>query len=167
MKNKSFKIGLRTIKTVISVFLCFFIDNYRHDSTPFYAAIASILCTQPDMENSLSIAKSREISTIIGGMSGMLFLTLERRFTSIYPELFRELVLSLMLIPLIYLSLLLKQKNGTALICVVFLCVTITHERDTNPLYFAWNRIVDTSLGIMVSLIVNSIPPTSRKSMST
>jgi len=110
MKNKSFKIGLRTIKTVISVFLCFFIDNYRYDSTPFYAAIASILCTQPDMENSLSIAKSREISTIIGGMSGMLFLTLERRFTSIYPELFRELVLSLMLIPLIYLSLLLKQK---------------------------------------------------------
>ena len=56
---------------------------------------------------------------------------------AIYPELFRELVLSLMLIPLIYLSLLLKQKNGTALICVVFLCVTITHERDTNPLYFA------------------------------
>ena len=56
---------------------------------------------------------------------------------AIYPELFRELVLSLMLIPLIYLSLLLKQKNGTALMCVVFLCVTITHERDTNPLYFA------------------------------
>ena len=157
MKNKSFKVGLRTIKTVISVFLCFFIDNYRYDSTPFYAAIASILYTQPDMKNSLRIAKSREISTIIGGMSGMLFLTLERRFTSIYPELFRELVLSLMLIPLIYLSLLLKQKNGTALICVVFLCVTITHERDTNPLYFAWSRIVNISLGIVISLIVNSI----------
>jgi len=91
MKNKSFKIGLRTIKTVISVFLCFFIDNYRHDSTPFYAAIASILCTQPDMENSLRIAKSREISTIIGGMSGMLFLTLERLFTSIYPEFRKSL----------------------------------------------------------------------------
>ncbi|RKI41701.1 hypothetical protein D7V86_07680 [bacterium D16-51] len=91
------------------------------------------------MENSLRIAKSREMSTIIGGTSGMLFLTLERLFTSIYPELFRELVLSLMLIPLIYLSLLLKQKNGTALMCVVFLYVTITHERDTNPLYFARN----------------------------
>ena len=56
---------------------------------------------------------------------------------AIYPELFRELVLSLMLIPLIYLCLLLKQKNGTTLMCLVFLCVTITHERDTNPLYFA------------------------------
>ena len=42
--------------------------------------------------------------------------------------------------------------------CVVFLCVTITHERDMNPLYFPWSRIVDTSLGIVVSLIVNSIP---------
>ena len=158
MKNKSPKIGLRTVKTVISVFLCFLIDSFRNDSVPFYAVIASILCTQPDIENSLIIAKSREKSTIIGGIVGMLFLTMEKVLVTIYPELFRELILSLMLIPIIYLSLLLKQKNGTALMCVVFLCVTITHERDMNPLYFAWSRIVDTSLGIVVSLIVNSIP---------
>ena len=122
MKNKSPKIGLRTVKTVISVFLCFLIDSFRNDSVPFYAVIASILCTQPDIENSLIIAKSREISTIIGGILGMLFLTIERVLVTIYPELFRELILSLMLIPIIYLSLLLKQKNGTALMCVVFLC---------------------------------------------
>ena len=157
MKNNSFKIGLRTIKTVISVFLCFLIDSCRNDSVPFYAVIAAILCTQPDMENSLAIAKSREMSTIIGGISGMLFLTAERLHTAIHPELFRELILSLMLIPIIYLSLLLKQKNGTALMCIVFLCVTVTHKKDTNPLYFAWSRIVDTSLGILISLIVNSI----------
>lgn len=41
---------------------------------------------------------------------------------------------------------------------VVFLCVTITHERDMDPLYFAWSRIVDTSLEIVISLIVNPIP---------
>lgn len=158
MKNNSFKIGLRTVKTVISVFLCFLIDSWRNDSVPFYAVIAAILCTQPDMENSLSIAKSREMSTILGGISGILFLTMERLFVTIYPKLFRELILSLMLIPIIYLSLLFRQKSGTALMCVVFLCVTITHEKDANPLYFAWNRIVDTSLGIIISLIVNSIP---------
>lgn len=158
MKNNSFKIGLRTVKTVISVFLCFLVDSCRNNSVPFYAVIAAILCTQPDMENSLAIAKSREMSTIIGGISGMLFLTTERLFVTIYPELFRELILSLMLIPIIYLSLLFRQKSGTALMCIVFLCVTVTHEKDANPFYFAWSRIVDTSLGIGISLTVNSIP---------
>lgn len=94
----------------------------------------------------------------IRGILGMLFLTIERVLVTIYSELFRELILSLMLIPIIYLSLLLKQKNGTALMYVVFLCVTITHERDMDPLYFAWSRIVDISLEIVISLIVNSIP---------
>lgn len=158
MKNKSFKIGLRTIKTVISVFLCFLIDSYRNNSVPFYAAIASILCIQPDMKNSLVIAKNREISTIIGGMWGMFFLVMERLFVTIQPELFRELILSLMLIPIIYISVILNQKDGTFLMCVVFLCVTVTHEKDINPLYFAWNRIIDTSLGIVISLVVNSVP---------
>ncbi|MBF4731160.1 FUSC family protein, partial [Clostridioides difficile] len=50
---------------------------------PFYAVIASILCIQPDMENSLSVAKNRELSTIIGGILGMLFLIFSKNFFSI------------------------------------------------------------------------------------
>ena len=46
-------IGLRAIKTVISVFVCFVIDGLRGDSVSFYAVIASILCMQSDMESSL------------------------------------------------------------------------------------------------------------------
>lgn len=80
MKSKPVKVGLRTIKTVLSVFLCFLIDSLRASSVPFYAVIASILCIQPDMENSLSVAKNRELSTIIGGILGMLFLLMERIF---------------------------------------------------------------------------------------
>ena len=102
--------------------------------------------------------ESQTSTDFIRGILGMLFLTIERVLVTIYPELFRGLILSLMLIPIIYLSLLLKEKNGTALMYVVFLCVTITHERDMDPLYFAWSRIVDTSLEIVISLIVNSIP---------
>ncbi|MFN1805683.1 aromatic acid exporter family protein [Clostridioides difficile] len=80
MKSKPVKVGLRTIKTVLSAFLCFLIDSLRASSVPFYAVIASILCIQPDMENSLSVAKNRELSTIIGGILGMLFLLMERIF---------------------------------------------------------------------------------------
>lgn len=78
MKSKPVKVGLRTTKTVLSVFLCFLIDSFRSTSVPFHAVIASILCIQPDMENSLSVAENRELSTIIGGMLGMLFLFMEK-----------------------------------------------------------------------------------------
>ena len=51
-----------------------------------------------------------------------------------------------------------ETEKGTFLTCVVFLCVTVTHEKDISPIWFAWNRIVDTSLGIGISLAVNSFP---------
>ena len=88
----------------------------------------------------------------------MCFLIVERMFRPISSEIIRELILSITLMPIIYLSVVLKQQKGTFLMCVVFLCVTVTHNTDTSPLAFAINRIVDTSLGISVSLIVNSIP---------
>lgn len=157
MKKFPFKVGLRIIKTVIAVFLCFLLDFFRASSVPFYAAIAAILCMQQDMENSLKKAKNRELATIIGGVCGALFLLCERVFFHIQPELLRDLILSLMLIPLIRFSLIIKMKDETFLICVVFLCITVTHETDTIPFSFAINRIIDTSLGALISLAVNNI----------
>lgn len=75
----------------------------------------------------------------------MCFLIVERMFRPISSEIIRELILSITLMPIIYLSVVLKQQKGTFLMCVVFLCVT-------GPLAFAINRIVDTSLGISVFL---------------
>lgn len=148
MKKLPFKIGLRIIKTVIAVFLCFLLDSFRASSVPFYAAIAAILCMQPNMKNSLNTAKNREFATITGGLCGAIFLFVERIFFTIQPELLRDLVLSLMLIPIIRFSLIIKMKNETFLMCVVFLCITVTHEKDINPFTFALNRIIDTSLGL-------------------
>ena len=67
--------------------------------------------------------ESQTSTDFIRGILGMLFLTMERVLVTIYPELFRELILSLMLIPIIYLSLLLKQKkwNGSN-VCCIFMC---------------------------------------------
>ena len=43
------------------------------------------------------------------------------------------------------------------------MAVSYTHldvykRQDISPIWFAWNRIVDTSLGIGISLAVNSFP---------
>lgn len=165
-----FRIGGRICKTVIAVFLCFLIDTFRNTGVPFYAAIAAILCVQRSQRDSLRAAKNREIATIIGGICGMLFILAERNLFHIQTELLRYAVLSVLLIPIIELSLYLRQEKGTFLMCVVFLCVTTTHENDISPVAFAMNRIIDTTIGIMVALIVNVFPygkKKERKGMST
>lgn len=151
------KIGLRTLKTVLAVFVCFLIDDIRQAGVPFYAAIAAVLCVQHNRKDSFKAAKNREIATIIGGICGMGFLIFEKNIYHIHSEIFRHLVLSLMLIPIIKLSVLIKQTQGTFLMCVVFLCVTVTHENDISPVQFAFNRIIDTTIGICTALFINCL----------
>lgn len=155
MKISAFKIGGRTIKTVIAVFLCFLVDSMRKSGMPFYAAIAAILCIQRNSEESFKVAVNREIATIIGGIWGMLILVIEKNVYIIPYELLRYLFLSLMLIPIIHFSVLIKQEKGTFLMCVVFLCITVTHSNDQNPLTFGLSRIVDTTIGIVIALFIN------------
>lgn len=159
----SFQIGGRICKTVIAVFLCFLIDTFRNTGVPFYAAIAAILCIQRSQQDSFQAAKNREIATIVGGICGMLFLLAERNLFHIQTELLRYAVLSVLLIPIIELSLCLRQEKGTFLMCVVFLCVTTTHENDISPIAFAMSRIIDTTIGIIVALIVNLFPCAKKK----
>ena len=47
---------------------------------------------------------------------------------------------------------------ATFLMCVVFLCITATHGNDESPLAFGIDRIIDTTIGIVVALFINQLP---------
>lgn len=155
MKTNLCKVGGRTTKTVIAVFLCFLIDTIRKNGVPFYAAIAAILCIQHNLKDSLNTALTREIATIIGGLWGMAILCFERIVYHIPNNLLRYFFLSILLIPIINFSVWIKQEKGTFLMCVVFLCITVTHGNDESPLAFGIDRIIDTTIGIVVALFIN------------
>ena len=42
--------------------------------------------------------------------------------------------------------------------CVVFLCITVTHGNDESQLSFGIARILDTTIGIVIALIINQFP---------
>ncbi len=153
-----FSVGMRTVKTVIAVYLCFVIDNFRAGGIPFYAAIAAVLCVQKDIHSSIKAAKNREIATLVGGLFGMCFLIFEKYVYLISTPLLRYLALSLLLIPIIQVSVAFGLQSGTYLMCVVFLCITVTHGSDESPVLFAISRMIDTTIGIAVALAINSIP---------
>jgi uncharacterized membrane protein YgaE (UPF0421/DUF939 family) len=156
-ENRKIKFpGMRVIKTVIAVYMCFLISFIR-ETSPFYSAIASILCMQNSHDNSFKVGKNRMIGTIIGGLYGLLVIVAVDYFDIKLFNFIYYLILSLFLIPIIYTNVYFKTANSTYISCVVFLSITVSHIGDASPMLFALNRIIDTLIGILISLLVNKI----------
>ena len=155
-KRKPKFIGMRVVKTVIAVYISFFISHLR-GGIPFYSAIASILSMQSDYKSSIDVAKSRIIGTMIGGGYGIIEIMARQYMNFEWPAYIQYLILSLFLIPIIYTNVFLKVKKSTYISCVVFFSITASVGRTIGPFSFAINRIIDTLIGIVVSLFVNLI----------
>ena len=73
----------------------------------------------------------------------------------------------LMLIPILYTTVLLDKRNASYFSCVVFLTIAVNHSFDENPYPFAFNRVLDTLIGIGVGVGLNVIHPPVRKGDAT
>ena len=151
------KVGLRILKSALAVFLCFVVYLVRQDGMPFYSAIAAVLCMQPYVRHSFTAALNRTVGTLIGGAYGLLILLLLRLGPIAARPLLGYGIISAAIIPLMYLTVLIKKTPATYITCVVFLSVVVSHGMDTTPYWFALNRVIDTLIGISISLLVNTL----------
>lgn len=151
------KVGMRMLKTAIAVFLCFIVYLFRENGIPFYSAIAAVLCIQQDMKNSKKQAKSRLISTLVGGILGIPVLWLLQEYKWLQVDVIHYMIVSIMIIPALYIPVLIKQPQSAYISCVVFMSITVSHIHDDNPFIFGVNRMIDTFIGIGIALLVNKI----------
>lgn len=153
-------LGLRTLKSVFAVFLCFLIHYlFIKNGFPFYSVIAALLCMQTNIQNSLETGINRLIGTFIGGIFGIIILNLLRNYIIINNQLLYYALISLLLIPLIYIPVLINRKSTSYITCVVFLSIVINHSEDMTPNIFAMQRIIDTAIGVIISIFVNTFNP--------
>lgn len=161
------KVGMRIIKSAVAVFLCFVIYLLRgQHGTPFYSAIAAVLCMQPYVSGSVKVALNRTIGTLVGGAAGMLILLVEQNAIPPNWPLLRYLLISVMIVVLIYITVLVKKPTASYITCVVFMSITVSHAMDVNPYLFALDRVIDTLIGIFVSLGVNAFRLPRRRNRS-
>ena len=75
------------------------------------------------------------------------------------------LFISFFIIVILYTTMLMKKKQASYFSCVVFLSVVVNHVTDSNPYLFVWNRFLDTLIGIVIGIGVNSfsLPRERRK----
>ena len=97
------------------------------------------------------------MGTLIGGAYGLLILLLLRLGPIAARPLLGYGIISAAIIPLMYLTVLIKKTPATYITCVVFLSVVVSHGMDTTPYWFALNRVIDTLIGIFISLLVNTL----------
>ena len=165
--------GRRNIKTAVSVLLCLvvyvlfpllaeitnefdgkffelltFIVN-RQD--PMFACIAAVVVMQSTVADSVSSGKSRIYGTALGAAAGLLFLLIN---LSVPVHLLNILLIAIGVVFLIYVCNLLKLQNAVSISVITFLVILISIGQK-SPILYAVNRLLDTGIGIVISIFVN------------
>lgn len=143
-------IGLRTIKTVIAVFLSALLMKYALHQTPFFACIGAVVAMERTLSSSVQAALIRNIATISGGLVGIA--------VSSFTE--NLLLLSLGLIPMILINNAIGRKETIVPGAIVYFAVSYLNTMD-QAWHYGLTRILGTLLGSIIALAVNRIifPP--------
>ena len=171
MKKKPIPLpGQRIIRSAIAVAVCLLIYILRgHQGIPLYSALAAMQCMQPYTKDSRGVGKKRILGTIIGAIWGLLMLLLEIQLfpSGIIEEGLHYVLIPLMLILVLYSTVLLSVPETAFLSGTVFLVITINHFTDVNPYIFAFNRLLDTTIGVLVANLINRLHFPRRKEKDT
>ncbi len=72
-----FKIGMRTVKTVVAVAICMVIMLF-FPVNAFYACIAAVICMQQTVEHTVRTGLNRMKGTVVGALLGIAGLLLQQ-----------------------------------------------------------------------------------------
>lgn len=152
-------IGMRIIKSAVAVLLCFlFYAFFRKGGIIFYSQLAALWCIQPQKNNMFSKAKQRTIGTMTGAVFGLIVVLIDKNFITVdfMGNVLYDILVSFTIILVIYVTILINKKDASYFSCVVFLSIVVNHIGDANPYIFVLNRIMDTMIGIIIGIGVNS-----------
>lgn len=156
-------IGMRIIKTIVSVYVSVMIVSIR-GGNPINAAVAGVLTTQDSHKGSKTYGKNRIIGTFIGAIFALLFVFLVDEFDiPLFTPLYYA-CMTLLLIPIIKLNLFLKLPGAISSACIAFLIALMSYISQSDLKYiYVFNRIVDTFIGVSITIAVNELLPDNRE----
>ena len=140
------KMGMRTTKTGIAVMICVILGQFLIKN-PFYAAAGCIISMQDTVKGSMKAGMNRVKGTILGGIIGFLIVLIN-------PG---EIILSgVGVMVTIYICNMFKLNKSILVACVTFLSIHLGII-DTNPAQYSFFRVLDTSIGVIIGVLINYI----------
>jgi len=146
-------LGLRSLKTALTAMLIALIYAFVPDHNPTFACIGAIFGMGADMEDSRRSGGNRFFGTVIGGVIGLGLYWIEHL---LFPEGNYWLRLPLVfvgIIVLVSISVLCHWPGGVQPGGVV-LCI-ILFNTPAHSFNYAFWRVVDTGVGVILAIIVN------------
>jgi uncharacterized membrane protein YgaE (UPF0421/DUF939 family) len=148
------RIGMRNIKTTLSVFLCLLLFDIINRENSIYACVAAVICMQNTIVDSLEKGVSRVLGTIVGGLVGIFVLFVVSEIFIVNEDMM-IFIIPLGIVLLIEICVMIDQKQAVVISCVVYLSIMISKNRDGGYILYTVNRVLDTSIGIIIALLVN------------
>src|SRR6056297_2328600 len=146
-KIKIPKLGMRSIKTFLSVFAALGISKIV-GLNPFQATWTAFLCMQGSLIETTDMARVRGIGTLIGSFFSLAYLL-------IAPDNIYIIPIGILLI--IYVGNIFNKTEYIKTASLVFLVISfrIVDVNNFKPIDYVLSRTIETFLGIGSALIIN------------
>lgn len=144
--------GLRTIKTGISVFLCMLIFTIFDRGTPIVATLTAVFALREDMENTRKFGRHRIVGNTFGAIFAVIVILL-------YEVIGNVVIVQLVCIPLLMMVMITccsatGHREGVVGACGTFLTI-IFMIPENESFRYAMERVLDTFIGTGIALGVN------------
>ena len=150
MKKKFPKlpIGLRTIKTAAAIVISMFIVDYLGTSASklIFAMLGAMAAVQPTFKESWDSCLAQIVGVLFGAFSSIVLLMLP------VPSLVATGI-GMVLVITLYNALRIRYSPSLPCFIVVMMCTT----PDIAPLAYASERIWDTTIGLSVGMLINTM----------
>nr|WP_245987213.1 aromatic acid exporter family protein [Vagococcus elongatus] len=150
------KIGMRTVKTGLSVFICILISILLKRETYVVSSITAIFTLREDIENTVKFGKHRVVGNVLGAILSLLVIAIFDVFGK--TELVQLIAIPLVIVLMITILSTLGYQEGTVGASATLL--TILFMIPSHQSYsYALDRIIDSFIGMFIAFGMNFIIP--------
>ncbi|WP_071131195.1 FUSC family protein [Enterococcus timonensis] len=153
MKLGRFRLGMRTIKTALAVFIVLVLFQWTNRSTPIIAALSAVFALRQDLTRSVSFSKSKILGNVIGAFFGLVLSSLGMFF----PENSNWVIFCLPIFVILTIVFSDGIGNNMGIVSAIstLLLVSLGLFEEPNFLY-AVNRVLDTFIGTTIAITINA-----------
>lgn len=157
---KAFRLGMRTFKTGLSVFIVLLLFKWLGWQGMQIASLTAVFSLREDFDKSLSFGFSRVLGNTIGGIWAMVFYLLNAYFDGAFW-------VTLVFVPIltmltIMVNVAFDNKAGIIGGVAAMLIITLSIPSHDTIVYVI-TRILETFVGVFVAIMINSDLPSLKK----
>lgn len=141
-------IGLRTIKTTVAIVISMVIVDFLGTSASklIFAMLGAMAAVQPTFKESMDSCLAQIVGVLFGAVASIVLLMLP------VPPLVATAV-GVVLVITLYNALRIHYSPSLPCFIVVMMCIT----PDIQPLAYASERIWDTTIGLSIGMLINTL----------